>query len=74
VVCSITDHGPGIDPQELPHIFDRFYRARIAAHQPGGLGLGLSITKLLIEAQGGKIWAESMPGEGSTFSFFLPAA
>jgi signal transduction histidine kinase len=74
IVCSVTDHGPGMAPQDLPHIFDRFYRTRVARHKPGGLGLGLSITKLLIEAQGGRIWVESTPGAGSTFFFSLPAA
>jgi signal transduction histidine kinase len=73
VVCAVTDHGPGIAPAELPHIFDRFYRARIASHKPGGLGLGLSITKSLLEAHGGGIRVETAPGEGSTFFFSLPA-
>jgi PAS domain S-box-containing protein len=74
LVCAVTDHGPGIAAQELPHIFNRFYRARQAAKKAGGLGLGLSITKLLVEAQGGDIWVESTPGEGSTFFFSLPTA
>jgi PAS domain S-box-containing protein len=74
LLCSVADHGPGIDPHELPHIFDRFYRARLAGRHPGGLGLGLSITKLIVEAHGGAIRVESAVGEGSTFFFTLPVA
>jgi PAS domain S-box-containing protein len=73
VVISVTDHGIGIAPDDLPHIFDRFYRvARIRRAE--GTGLGLYITKRLVEAHGGRIWAESEEGKGSTFSFTLPIA
>ncbi|MHB8877887.1 MAG: sensor histidine kinase, partial [Myxococcaceae bacterium] len=72
-VFSITDQGIGIDPEHLPHLFERFYRAR-AAQGPAGLGLGLYITRLLVELHGGRLWAETVKGQGSTFSFTLPMA
>ncbi len=69
---SITDEGPGIDPEALPRLFERFYRAS-ARDATAGLGLGLYIARMLILAHGGQIWVESTPGEGSTFIFTLPA-
>ncbi|MCL5264820.1 MAG: ATP-binding protein [Chloroflexi bacterium] len=71
VVVSVIDRGYGIAPEDLPHIFDRYYRARLARPREG-LGLGLYITKGLVEAHGGRIWAESELGKGSKFSFTLP--
>ncbi len=71
VRVAVIDHGPGIAPEDLPHLFDRFYRARTAG-EAEGLGLGLFITKVLVEAHGGKIWVESETGKGSTFYFALP--
>ncbi|MBE0598983.1 MAG: PAS domain S-box protein [Desulfuromonadales bacterium] len=71
IVISVADKGPGIPPEDLPRIFDRFFRA--AGTKGEGLGLGLYITRTLVEAHGGRIWAESTPGEGSTFFFTLPA-
>jgi signal transduction histidine kinase len=73
VVVSIADRGVGIPPEDLPHLFQRFYRAK-GTRQTEGIGLGLFITRLLVEAHGGRIWVESEPGRGSTFSFALPAA
>ncbi len=71
---EVQDTGMGIPPEHLPHIFKRFYRvepSRSRAH--GGSGLGLTIAKLLVEAHGGRIWAESPgPGRGSTFVLVLP--
>ncbi len=74
VVISVTDHGQGIDQEELPHIFERYYRATKAQNTSEGLGLGLYISKGLVEAHEGRIWAESVPGKGSTFLFTLPVA
>jgi len=72
IQVSVTDRGVGIAPEDLPHIFERFYRAR-GVRKVEGLGLGLYITKMLVEAHGGRIWVESELGRGSTFYFTLPA-
>ena len=71
----MTDQGPGIPAEELPRIFDRMHRIEQRL-TPGvdGLGLGLSICQRLVEAHGGRIWAESEMGKGSTFHFTLPVA
>jgi len=66
----VKDAGPGIDPAHLPRLFDRFWQARRGDR--AGLGLGLAIAKGIVDAHGGRIWAESVPGEGSTFFFTLP--
>jgi two-component system phosphate regulon sensor histidine kinase PhoR len=72
-VCfSVGDTGSGIPPEELPRIFERFYRVDRARTKGSGTGLGLSIAKHIIEAHGGKIWAESQEGAGSMFYFTLP--
>lgn len=68
---SVTDQGPGISAETLPHLFERFYRADHSG-SASGLGLGLYITRMLVEAHGGQIWAESTVGEGSTFIVTLP--
>ncbi len=73
VVVSVADRGVGIAPEDLPHMFERYYRAK-AARKTEGLGLGLYISRMLVGAHGGRIWAESQPGKGSTFSFTLPVA
>lgn len=71
VVIMIMDEGTGIPPEALPHLFERFYR--VASEQAvEGIGLGLYITKVLVEAHGGCIWVESEAGKGSTFYFTLP--
>jgi two-component system OmpR family sensor kinase len=73
VTASVTDTGVGIPPENLPRIFDRFYRVdRSRARTTGGSGLGLAIVKQLVEAQGGRVWTSSQVGKGSTFSFYLP--
>jgi signal transduction histidine kinase len=70
VQVSVADNGPGIAPEDLPHVFDRFWRGHQA--RAGGSGLGLAIARELVRAHGGRIWVESEPGEGSTFHFTLP--
>jgi signal transduction histidine kinase len=72
VVFWVADTGGGIAPESLPHIFDRFWQATSAARQ--GAGLGLPITKGIVEAHGGRIWVESTEGQGATFSFTIPQA
>ncbi len=70
VTFSVADTGPGIPAEHLPHIFDRFWQAsRTGRH---GIGLGLAIVKGIVEAHGGRVWAESELGAGSTFHFTLP--
>src|SRR5204863_7733324 len=73
IEVSISNHGGGIAPDELPRIFDRFYRSTNSrrAGVPG-LGLGLYISKGLVDAHGGRIWAESIPGETTTFHVMFP--
>ena len=74
IIVSISDNGPGIPPDELPHIFERFFRARHGRQQhSGGTGLGLAICKAFVEAHGGTISAESNT-PGTTISFSLPIA
>jgi two-component system, OmpR family, phosphate regulon sensor histidine kinase PhoR len=72
---DIIDTGQGIDVQDLPHIFDRFYRARQDGDtRVSGSGLGLAIVRMIIELHDGRIWVESERGQGSKFSFTLPLA
>jgi signal transduction histidine kinase/type II secretory pathway pseudopilin PulG len=73
IEVSVKDSGPGISPDHLPHIFDRFYRAdQSRARSTGGTGLGLAIVKELVEMHGGQVRAESTPGHGAAFYFTLP--
>jgi len=73
IVGRVQDTGIGISPEDLPRIFDEFYRAQNAkAMERRGTGLGLTIAKHIVETYGGKIWAESELGRGSTFAFVLP--
>jgi two-component system phosphate regulon sensor histidine kinase PhoR len=73
VIVSVADTGIGIAATDLPRIFERFYKAD-HARSGGGTGLGLAIARHIVEAHGGRIWATSIEGKGSTFSFALPAA
>lgn len=73
-LVSVSDRGPGIAPEALPHLFERGFRTPGAARKAEGAGLGLHIVRLLVEAHGGCIGAESTPGQGSTFHFTLPLA
>jgi len=68
VIFSVSDTGSGIPPADLPHVFDRFTKAA----DSGGSGLGLAIARSLVEAHGGRIWAENTPASGAVFSFSLP--
>ncbi|CAN5773262.1 hypothetical protein BH23GEM9_BH23GEM9_37520 [soil metagenome] len=72
VLFTVTDTGMGIEPEHLPHVFDRFWQVRREGKK--GLGLGLAIAKGVIDAHGGRIWVESSPGAGSTFLFTVPSA
>jgi two-component system phosphate regulon sensor histidine kinase PhoR len=73
VVVSVRDTGVGISADDLPRIFERFYKAD-QARRSGGTGLGLSIARHIVQAHGGRIWADSVEGKGSTFYFSLPGA
>jgi signal transduction histidine kinase len=66
----VEDTGSGIDPEDLPHIFERFYRGRNAPAE--GSGLGLAIVRWIVEAHGGQVEVHSQPGQGSRFELILP--
>ena len=70
VVFEITDRGPGLQPGDEQRVFEKFYRADSA--REGGVGLGLTICRGIVEAHGGRIWAENRPGGGALFRFTLP--
>jgi len=72
VMLTVRDTGSGIDPEDLPHIFDRFWRGDRARVRSGGSGLGLAIAKQIVEAHGGEIMVESLPGEGTTIRLRVP--
>ena len=75
VTLSVTDHGPGIPPEAIPHLFSKFYQVDSSAtRRAGGTGLGLYISRRIIEAHGGRIWVQSELGRGSVFSFSIPIA
>lgn len=69
---SVEDTGPGIPSETIPQLFDRFWQANRTGRV--GIGLGLPIAKAIVEAHGGRIWAESVPGRGTTFHFTVPCA
>jgi signal transduction histidine kinase len=70
VVFRVRDTGPGISPEHLPQLFDRFFQVDPANRN--GVGLGLSIVKAIVDAHGGKLSVESQPGQGTVFTFALP--
>jgi len=65
---SVQDRGVGVEAGQMERLFDAFYTTK-----PHGMGMGLAISRSIIEAHGGRLWAESNPGQGATFSFSLPA-
>lgn len=72
VIICVQDEGPGIAPGDIPHVFDRFYRAEEASRTTKGAGLGLYLTRAIIEAHNGRIWVEPRPGDGARICFSLP--
>lgn len=74
LILEVTDQGPGISPEDQPHIFDKFYRGANAGSGIEGSGLGLAIVKNIVESHQGRIWVESTIGKGSSFFIVLPVA
>jgi len=73
IQVQVTDYGIGIPPAALPLIFDRFFQAQTGdAGESGGFGLGLAISREIVDIHGGPIWVKNEPGEGSTFFFTVP--
>jgi len=72
IIVCVSDQGPGIAPDDIPHIFDRFYRAPEMARNTKGAGLGLFLAKSIVEAHGGKIWVNPEAGKGAQICFSLP--
>jgi signal transduction histidine kinase len=74
VRITVSDKGPGVAPEDLPHIFDAFYRGRRAvADQVQGNGLGLHLVKRIAEAHGGRVTVRTAPGEGASFTIHIPS-
>lgn len=71
---TVTDCGPGIDPEELPHIFDKYYRGKRHKSSSRGTGMGLAIVQAILKVHRGGISAESRPGQGARFTFWVPLA
>src|SRR3990172_4194373 len=70
---AVHDNGIGIPPRDLPRVFERFFQVEShLTRRYGGMGLGLAVAKAMVELHGGRIWAESEVGKGSTFTFLLP--
>ncbi len=74
IILQVSDNGPGIPLAEQPYIFDKFYRASNVPADTPGTGLGLAIVKSIVENHRGRIWVDSNPGQGTTFTVVLPSA
>jgi len=75
IEVSVRDNGPGIPPEAIERVFERFYRAdKARSREQGGTGLGLSIVKHIVQSHGGEVWVKSTVGQGTTFLFTLPSA
>ena len=74
IAVTVTDQGEGLDAADIEHLFDRFYRGRRAQHAAPGTGMGLAITRGLLQAVGGRVWAENAAGAGAKFSMTVPGA
>ncbi len=72
IIICVQDQGPGIAPGDIPHIFDRFYRADSASRTTKGAGLGLYLTRAVVEAHDGRIWVDPRPEGGARICFSLP--
>jgi signal transduction histidine kinase len=72
IITCVSDEGPGIDPNDAPFVFDRFYRSPDASKQTKGAGLGLFLAKAIVEAHGGRIWIDTEVGKGARICFCLP--
>lgn len=72
VIICVSDQGPGIDPNDIPFIFDRFYRGPTTARKIGGAGLGLYLARSIVESHGGRMWVDPKNGEGARICFSLP--
>jgi two-component system sensor histidine kinase KdpD len=73
LTLSVRDRGPGVAPQDLEHLFEQFFRGAGARHRSFGTGMGLAITRGLLAAEGGRVWAENHPDGGACFTMLIPA-
>jgi len=72
VTVEVQDNGPGVPPDQQQRIFEKFHQGGDAANRPPGTGLGLPISRRIVEHFGGRMWLRSEPGQGACFAFFLP--